>query len=138
MVDTRTVGAGLGARLRDINAAIERQAAFVFGPEDRPIGAPGESGTARDMVLRALGTLADPLNYKLMLRLSAGDTTLPDLCDHLDLGYTAVWERVHDLIQAGLVGRSLDQDLAGLNAAGIELVGFVEAAAEQAREASKP
>lgn len=138
MADTRTVGASLGARLRDVNAAIERQAAFVFGPEDRPVSGPEDNGTARDLVLRALGALADPLNYQLMLCLSSSDTTLPDLCDKLELGYPAVWERVHDLIQVGLVGRSLDQDLAGLSAAGIELVGFVEDTAHQTREASTP
>lgn len=136
MTDTAAIGAGLGARLRDVNAAIERQAAFVYGPEDRPTADLDDNGTARDLVLRALGSMADPLNYKLMLRLRAQDTNLPDLCEHLDLGYPAVWERVHDLLQAGLVGRSLDQDLAGLSAAGIELVGFVETVAEQAREAA--
>ncbi|MFV2040122.1 MAG: winged helix-turn-helix domain-containing protein, partial [Acidimicrobiales bacterium] len=134
MIDTQTVGAGFGARLRDVNAAIERQAAFVFGPEDRPVAEADDNGTARDLVLRALGVLADPLNYQLLLHLSKDDAVLPELCEHLGLGYPAVWERIQDLIQAGLVGRSLDQDLAGLSATGSELVKFVEATARHTRE----
>ena len=135
-VDTGIVGSGLGSRLVDVLVAMERHEAFVFGGDDRPAPASSDGGVvARDFVLRSLSTMADSVNYGLMLQLAEGDAPLGDLCDHVGLGRAAVWERVNDLVQAGLVGRELERDLVGLSGSGQELVKFVEAvmSAAQAR-----
>jgi len=134
MVDTDIVGSGLGSRLVDVLVAMERHEAFVFGGENRPSAATHDGGVvARDFVLRALRTMADSVNYRLMLRLAEADAPLGDLCDHVGLGRAAVWERVNDLVQAGLVGRELERDLVGLSGSGQELVKFVEAATSAAQ-----
>jgi hypothetical protein len=136
MFDTDTVGSGLGSRLVDVLVAMERHEAFVFGGDNRPATASSDGGVvARDFVLRALSTMADSVNYRIMLRLAEADAPLGDLCGHVGLGRAAVWERVNDLVQAGLVGRELERDLVGLSGPGQELLKFVEAvtSAAQAR-----
>lgn len=128
MVDTEIVGSGLGSRLVDVLVAMERHEAFVFGGDNRPATLSNDGGVvARDFVLRALSTMADSVNYRLMLHLAEADAPLGDLCDHVGLGRAAVWERVNDLVQVGLVGRELERDLVGLSGSGQELVKFVEA-----------
>lgn len=132
-MDSTVVGAGVRRRLADVSAVIERQSAFVFSPE-------GDSETirsvrrpaARDFVLRTLGAAADTLNYQLLTELHTADARFVELCERFRLAETAAWERVNDLVQAGLVARDSDYDRIGLTATGIELVLFVEAAAATA------
>jgi hypothetical protein len=47
----------------------------------------------------------------------------------------AVWERLNELLAAGLVGRSLEADSAGLTPAGAAVVALCEDAARAASEA---
>ncbi len=134
VVDAEVVGSGLGTRLRDVRAAIERQSAFVFGGSEEPT-ALGDSDTAvaRDFVLRSLATLADPVNYRLMLEVEHCDKSIAELRSDLDVDHVVVWERTNDLVQVGLMGRDLERDVAGLTPAGQQLVEFVEALAGAAR-----
>lgn len=132
-MDPVIVGAGVRRRLADVSAVIERQAAFVFNPEGGPESSrPVQRPAARDFVLRTLGAAADTLNYQLLTELHTGDAGLVELCERFCLAETAAWERVNDLVQAGLVARDSDHGRIGLTATGIELVRFVEAAAEAA------
>jgi len=137
MVDTDMVGSGLGSRLADVLVAMDRHQAFVFGGENQPSAATSDGGpVARDFVLRALRSMSDSVNYQLMLKLAETDAPLGDLCDQVGLGRAAVWERVNDLVQVGLVGRELERDLVGLSGPGQELVKFVEAVTSAARARS--
>lgn len=132
-MDPAVVGAGVRQRLEDLRAVIERQSAFVFGPGDGPPGSDvAGRPVARDFVLRTLGAASDSLNYGLLSHLEATDAGFADVCRHLDLGGVAAWERINDLVQAGLLARAPDRDQIGLTATGRELVHFVEAAAEAA------
>jgi DNA-binding IclR family transcriptional regulator len=70
----------------------------------------------------------------MLLRLLEADTDLDALATLLGLPRLAVWERVNDLVQAGLVARSLEADQAGLTAAGEALVELVESIARAAAE----
>jgi hypothetical protein len=113
---------GLAARLRDAVEAADRLAAFSY--DLHPDGAPlsqmtdgEELATAHDMVLRVLRTAGDALNFQILAAAceQAGDETHPGApLDGLacDLGLTrmALIERVHDLIQLGLVARDLQRD----------------------------
>lgn len=136
MSDAALLGRALAPRLAEIAAALDRYAAFAFSPGegDAPSALePGEGREAgRELVLRALRTASDPLNDRILRRLAEGDATLPRLTELVALPRLAVWERVNDLVQAGLVGHSLEGDRAGLTEAGaalVELVGQASAAA---------
>ena len=136
-VDVSALADGLGARLRDIALAAERYGAFVFAPGDgqdsrgHDAGAAattGEdrAGLARELVLRALRTAGDGYNDRLLRLLAGGDASLAELAGAVGLARLAVWERVNDLVQSGLVARSLEGDLAGLTAAGSTLLRLVD------------
>lgn len=136
MSDAALLGRALAPRLAEIAAALDRYAAFAFSPGGGGAPSalePGEGGEAgRELVLRALRAASDPLNDRILRRLAEGDATLPGLTELVALPRLAVWERVNDLVQVGLVGRSLEGDRAGLTEAGaalVELVGQAAAAA---------
>jgi hypothetical protein len=120
----------LGARLADVEVAVDRYGSFAHGPGSAippPALAAGEvAAGARDLVLRALAMVADPIDHRILLRLAAGDTSLVELAALVDLPRIAVWERVNDLVQVGLVGHALEADRAGLSPAGTGLVALVD------------
>lgn len=136
--DATLVGKALGARLDEIEATITRLRSFAFEPDTGTSRAECDEGavvdTTRELVLRALRVMSDPLGYRLLLRLLDGDADLEELGKLLELPHAAVWERVNDLVQAGLVGHALEADRAGLSASGQALVGLVEAIARAAAE----
>ena len=136
--DATLVGKALGVRLDEIEATIERLRSFAFEPDTASSRSEDDEGavldTARELVLRALRVMSDPLGYRLLRRLLDGDADLEELGKLLELPHAAVWERVNDLVQAGLVGHSLEADQAGLTAAGQALVGLVEVIAHAACE----
>lgn len=136
MSDAALLGRALAPRLAEIAAALDRYAAFAFSPgggEAPPALEPGEGAEAgRELVLRALRAASDPLNDRILRRLGEGDAALLLLAEVVALPRLAVWERVNDLVQTGLVARSLEGDRAGLTEAGatlLELVGQASAAA---------
>lgn len=134
--DAVEFGRCLGERLRSTEAVAQRYASFAFEPDDeRPIGssaADEDMASARDLVLRVARTVADPLNYRLLVRLGDGDADLTALAELIDLPHLALWDRVSDLMQAGLVGRSLPDHRVGLTRAGEILVDTMETAASAA------
>lgn len=135
------LGTGLGGRLRELALALRRHDAFVFrpsagDPESPP--ADDESAAARDLVLRALGILADPDSYRMLRRLGVGNTTSAELSRLVGQSRLVGWERVNDLVQVGLVGRELDGDRVGLTAAGQAAVTLVEELAARAAAAAAP
>lgn len=133
-VDLDLIAKGLAGRMAEIAAAVDRYGAFAFRPDPveetvpPPVSAPagGDLATARDLVRRALAVLADPVNGRIARILLDGDATLSELSRSVVLPRLAVWERVHDLVQVGLVGHELDGDRAGLTAAGQGLAALVE------------
>ena len=133
MTDPAVIGARIADRMRDVATVLERRDSFVsvlaeMG-EPEGIDKSDTSGldAAEEFVLRALRALSDPINHRLLTRLGTGDTTLSDLGDHVGMARIAVWERVSDLVQCGLVGHSIDHDAIGLSAAGQELLAWVAA-----------
>jgi hypothetical protein len=144
-MDGETLGKALGARLTEIEAAMERYRAFVFTSGDTP-GPPGSPGqdepadggdrteAARDLVLRALRIAADPTNAALLRRLHDGEATMGNLAELVGLPRLAIWERVNELVAAGLAGHSLETDSAGLTPAGAAVVSFCDEATRAASE----
>jgi hypothetical protein len=135
-MDPADLGKALGARLAEVEAALERYRAFAFTPGQEGPPEPGDrTEAARDFVLRALRSATDPLNAALLRRLARGDATLAALGEVVGLPRLATWERVNELLAAGLVARSLEADTAGLTPAGAAVVALCEAAAQAAAEA---
>ncbi len=138
MVDPASLGKALGARLAEVRAAMARYDAFAYQPGEASRGAgeeaAGAEAVARDFVLVALGVAADPVSYSLLRRMAGGDTTLADLGAAAGLPRPAVWERLSTLVAAGLAGRSLEADTAGLTPAGSALVELVERTAAAVAE----
>lgn len=126
--DPALVAKGLADRLADLAVTRDRYASFAFTPgRDAPeAAAPDDrAAAARDLLLRALATLADPVNDRIVQRLLDGDATLGELVAITGLPHLAVWERVNGLVQVGLVRRALDGDRAGLTGAGGALAELV-------------
>jgi hypothetical protein len=136
-MDPADLGKALGARLAEVEAALERYGAFAFTEgQAAPPAAPGDrTEAARDFVLRALRSATDPLNAALLRRLARGDATLAALGELMGLPRLATWERVNELLAAGLVARSLEADTAGLTPAGAAVVALCEALTQAAAEA---
>lgn len=127
---------GLAARLRDATEAADRLADFSFEerwdralPTSLPDG--DEAGVAHDFVLRAFAGAADPLNYRLldMVGRSSTGVTITDLMSETQLTRLALIERVHGLIQLGLLARDLQADTVRPTPAGLgmtELIGGLQ------------
>jgi len=144
-MDGEALGKALGARLTEIEAAMERYRAFVFtsGDTPGPPGSPDQDGpadggdrteAARDLILRALRIAADPTNAALLRRLRDGDAPLTDLAELVRLPRLAVWERVNELVAVGLAGHTLETDSAGLTPAGAAVVVLCDEATRAAAE----
>ena len=131
----------LAARLRDAVDAADRLAAFSY--DLQPGGAPlsqmtdgEELATAHDMVLRVLRAAGDALNFRILAAACAqardgmdAGAPLDRLACDLGLTRMALIERVHDLIQLGLVARDLQRDRVLGSPAGhgvLELVSALE------------
>jgi hypothetical protein len=125
--DPSLVAKGLAARLADIEAARQRYASFAFVPDGRPLpgGVSDTDAAARELVLRALHVLADPVNERLVRALADGDATVAALGALVALPDVATWERVNDLVQVGLARHAVDGDRVGLTGAGLALAELV-------------
>lgn len=141
-IDPSLLGKAVAARLAEVEAAIERYGSFAFEPgQEAPPPAlhPGEGpDAARELVLRALRAAGDPVNYQLLRRLAEGDAPLAELAGVVSLPRLSAWERVNDLVQAGLVARSLEGDRVGLTPMGQALAELVEEAVVAAGEGREP
>lgn len=132
--DAPLTAKGLAARLADVEATVERFSSFAFRAVDPPPSAIDAGAAARDFVLRAFAAMADPINDRLLQRLAQHDATLDDLGAVSGLPRLAVWERVNDLVQVGIVAHVLDGDRAGLTGAGQALVELIDDLATRVAE----
>jgi hypothetical protein len=136
--DPSLVATSLAARLADVEATIDRYSSFAFRPDEASPSSPPADGdvlaVARDLVLRALAEVADPVNDQLLRRLAQSDATLAELGTVTSLPRLAVWERVNDLVQVGVARHALEGDRAGLTSAGRALVELVDELAARAAE----
>lgn len=130
---------GLAQRLVDLKAASERLDRFAFDTAEeapqRPDGDGDDDAALRDLVLRALARAVDPVNFDLIARLSIADTSVGDLALYLQLPRTAVSERINDLLQVGLVGRTHRGDSVGLTSSGRAVFDLVASIVERGQEA---
>lgn len=127
---------GLAARLRDAAAAADRLSDFSFdgrSGEGAPTLAAGEEpATAEDFVVRAVHLATDPVAFRI-LRAAATETAIGELAAGLELPRLALLERVHEMIQLGLVARDLERDTVRASPAGEALARWLdELAAETA------
>jgi hypothetical protein len=143
VTDTRShapdpLARGLAARMRDAVEAADRLASFSYD------GRPGESppsaladgeelATAHDMVLRVLRAGGDTLNFRILAAAAAQSShgaPIDPLARDLGVSRMALVERVHDLIQLGLLARDLQLDTVRATGAGeglLQLVTTLEA-----------
>jgi len=126
-------GDALGARLRQLSAALARHDAFVFGhevPSSPPATAdPGDDNltAATALVLRALRCASDATGWRVMERLAGRHLlTTTELAGALGCPRLVAWEQVNDLVQAGLAVRALDGDGVSLTPAGRGLTALVK------------
>lgn len=121
-----TLSDGNGAR-EDIPAGGEAWSrAQELDPSVRSEGQAAGGEAERDFVLRTFRVLGDPVSYRLLERCIKKGCSSDDLAALAHLPEVAVWERVNDLIQLGLVQRALDRDEVTATAAGAALHGIVE------------
>ena len=93
-----------------------------------------KAAAERDFALRTLRVIAEPLSYRVLECCVAKECSTDDLVGELHLPGVAVWERVNDLIQVGLVQRDLDRAKVSVTPAGLALHGIVESVVALATE----
>jgi DNA-binding HxlR family transcriptional regulator len=116
----------LAARLRDAVHAADRLASFAFvgeaeGTPSTQMADGEEVATAQDFVLRTFHAACERTNHQIIAAaIVAGDkgATVDRLAADIGLTRMALLERVHELIQLGLVGRDLPRDTIRATAAG--------------------
>lgn len=128
---------GLAARLRDASEAADRLASFAYDMRPAESSCPTladgqELATAHDFVLRTFVAAGDPLNFTLIAAASAhpAGASLDQVAHDVGLSRLALIERVHGLIQLGLLARDLQADTVLSTPAGegvLELVTVLEA-----------
>lgn len=123
----------LAARLRDAAEAADRLAEFSFDQRwDVPLASTicdgDETAVAHDFVLRVLAGAVEPVNHRMLQLIVTSETgARPDaLMQDSGLTRMAVIERVHALIQLGLVARDLQADTVCATPAGRGMVEYVE------------
>lgn len=120
---------GLAARLRDAAAAADRLAEFSFDEARRaaqPTLADGEeAATAEDFVLRAVHGATDPFGYRILRAAEAG-LRVDELAAGLGVTRLALLERVHELLQLGLVARDLETDVVHVTPAGSAIAAWLQ------------
>lgn len=139
-VDLALVGKGLGLRLRELAAALERYDGFAFRPGQGEVVADAlddeqAKAAALTLVLRALRAGCDAVGWRVLSRVAEGDTTTSEIAELLSCPRIVAWEQVNELLQVGLVGRDLDGDRIGITEAGRGVVDVVSQLADAASEA---
>ncbi len=136
---------GLTDRARNLLRALDRQdrleTAHTFVGWVRRQSADGQlPESTRELMLRALRTAGDQLNFRLLTLLDPLEgVEVPALMLHVGLGRVATSERVNDLVQAGLASRDMVSDQIRGTALGAGIIALVAetAAAAAARLADE-
>jgi hypothetical protein len=139
------LSSSLAMRLRDIARMLDRLDRLESGTGEW-LASQGDGNlneAATDMTMRALRLAADPTNFAVLTFLTT-HTTAPtvELEKATGLGRLSLAERLNDLTQVGLAGRSIDTDQVQISAGGAALVGLInsvsEATAKKLAEALQP
>lgn len=110
--------------------AADRLGRFPENPPWPELSADHAHEVAREFLLRLLRAGADPVNYGMLREvLRQGSVPLVEVARRVGVHPVAVLERVADLVQVGLVDRSLVGDSVQATAAAGAFVGLVEAVA---------
>ena len=131
---------GLTDRARNLLRALDRQdrletAQTFVGWVGSQIAAGQLPESTQELLLRALRTAGDPLNFSILTQLDPLEgIEVPALMLRLGLGRVAVSERVNDLVQAGLAGRDMVSDQIRGTALGTGIVALVRETADAAAE----
>ncbi len=136
---------GLTDRARNLLRALDRQdrleTAHTFVGWVTRQSADGQlPESTRELMLRALRTAGDQLNFRLLTLLDPLEgVEVPALMLHVGLGRVATSERVNDLVQAGLASRDMVSDQIRGTALGAGIIALVAetAAAAAARLADE-
>ncbi len=139
------LASGMFRRLRDVILVAERIEDFTFGPaepgQSRPALRDGDApALARDLLLRALRSAGDSMNWRILEATEAEQEGCPidGLAELCGLPRLAVTERANELVQAGLCMRAIDADRIVITDAGLALLAFVSATTtELARRAEE-
>ncbi len=125
---------GVFDRLKTLLLALDRQdrletaQAFVGWLQSLPEDAHQVDEMALHMVLRAFRAASDPVNFRLLRRLREDTAVaLPALMAEVGLGRVPVYDRVSELMQAGLVVQELESEDVRITPLGEGLVDLVEA-----------
>lgn len=130
---------GLTARTRNLLRALDRQdrleTASEFADWLSQQETPALADASREIFLRALGSLSDPINFRLLQSLDPlSAASLSELMGASGLGRVAVSERLNDMVQVGLVSRELIDDQIRSTDLAIGLVTWVEQLAQGSGE----
>lgn len=125
---TTEIAEGLAIRLRTLARSIDRLDRLESGSGEwlANFHATELPDAATELMLRALRTAADPVNYHLLVTLSEHPSrSLTSLLETTPLTRLPLTEHLNDLVQVGLASRLIDTDHAQITAAGAELTAFI-------------
>lgn len=133
----KQIAGGLSGRLRALVLAQDRLDRLESGSGQWREGFVTEelADSASFLTLRALQTVSDPTNFKILQVLATADSqAIPALMNEAGVGRLVLSERLNDLVQVGLAMRLIDTDHAQITAAGASMVRFVEQTADQIQQ----
>lgn len=127
-----SLGASIEKTIREITRVMDRYSSFAFQPTQQTTNdmVVASSVDIRDFILRAFQRVGDPINYSILNKLAAQESSVEDLAVLASLDKLSTWERINDLLQIGLVSRSLERNLITLTQSGHLFVQLVESTIE--------
>ncbi|MDR7515146.1 MAG: hypothetical protein QN165_10095 [Armatimonadota bacterium] len=129
-VELESLAQAVWSRIQALTRAADRLGRFPENPPWPELGAEDAKDVGREFALRLLRAGADPVNYRLLQEV-VEHRALPlvELAGRLGLHPAVALERVADLVQVGLVERSLVGDSVQATAAAEAFVRLVESVA---------
>ncbi len=123
--------------------AVRRRTEGLAGPRgcagtSRSPSQPHHAAAERDLVVRTLRVLGDPMAFQLLAGCVDSGRSVEELVDETSLPAVAIWERVNDLVQVALLERHVDTGRVGATLAGQAVHQMVESVVELAAASGTP
>lgn len=122
------LGTSLESTIKEVIRVMDRYSSFAFQSSQKTTNkmAVASAVDVRDFILRILQRVGDPINYSILNKLVDCQSSIEELMELVSLERLSVWERINDLLQMGLVSRSLEMNLITLTQSGHLFVQLVE------------
>ncbi len=122
------LGNSMAKTIKEITMVMDRYDSFAFQTSQQTTDQRATASVVdvRDFILRTMQRVGDPINYSILNKLAISQASIEQLSEVVSLDRLSVWERINDLLQLGLISRSLEMNLVTLTKLGHLFVQLVE------------